>query len=130
VQEVAAAIAVSTRLADVTEVSTRLLLHQLGWRGSVVRSSELAARQERSARLADLALAVGADEYLCGTGGAKYLDEMPFREYGIQVWYVNLPDREPWQAGRKVSGVHWVAKMGAPSLHKFLNNSYQTCMNV
>src|SRR5262245_50870242 len=46
VQEVAAAVAVSPRLADVTEVSTRLLLEALGWRGSVVRSSELAARQE------------------------------------------------------------------------------------
>lgn len=117
VQEVAAAIAVGARLAEVTEISTRLLLDLLGWRGSVVRSSDLAARQERSARLADLALAVGADEYLCGTGGAKYLDEWPFREYGILVSYFGMPDRDPWPAARKVSALHWVAEMGAALQH-------------
>jgi WbqC-like protein family len=111
VQEVAAAVAVSPRLADVTEVSTRLLLAALGWRGSVIRSSELAARQERSARLADLALAVGADEYLCGPGGAKYLNEVPFKEYGIRVRYVGLPDDVRWQAGRKVSALYWMTRM-------------------
>jgi hypothetical protein len=120
VEDVAAAIAVSTLLADVTEVSTRLLLKQLGWRGSVIRSSELAARRERSARLADLALAVGADEYLCGTGGAKYLDETPFREYGIAVRHIGLPDRDPWRAGRKVSVLHWVAGFGGAALSEAL----------
>jgi hypothetical protein len=122
VQEVAAALAVSTRMADVTETSTRVLLAAMGWRGSVVRSSKLHARQERSARLADLALAVGADEYLCGTGGARYLDETPFKEYGIQVRYVGLPDREPWQAGRKVSGLHWLANASWTSLSALLSN--------
>lgn len=115
-QEVAAAIAVSTRLADVTEVSTRVLLERLGWRGHVVRSSELAARPERSARLADLTLVVGADVYLCGTGGAKYLDESPFTEHGLQVRYVSPPDDAPWLAGRKVSALHWLAGMERVSL--------------
>jgi hypothetical protein len=118
VREVAAAIAVSTRLADATEVSTRLLLGTLGWRGSVVRSSELHARHERSARLADLALAVGADEYLCGTGGAKYLDEAPFREHSIHVRYFNLSKGDHWQAGQNVSAVYWVARRGVSALVK------------
>lgn len=116
VQEVAAAIAVSTRLADVTEVSARVLLERLAWRGHVVRSSELAARPERSARLVDLTLAVGADVYLCGTGGAKYLDEGLFREHGPQVRYVSPPDGAPWQVGRKVSALHWLAGMERASL--------------
>jgi hypothetical protein len=120
VQEVANAIAVSTRLVDVTELSTRLLLNLLGWRGIVVRGSDLAARQERSARLADLTLAVGADEYLCGTGGARYLDERPFGEYGIQVRYFEIPDRDPWPAGHKVSALHWAAKIGAVPLQGVL----------
>jgi hypothetical protein len=106
VQEVAPAVAVSTRLADVTEVSTRLLLKQMGWRGSVVRSSELAA--------------IGADEYLCGTGGAKYLDEAPFREHGIHVRYVGLPDGGQWQAGRKVSALHWMVALDETSLCRTL----------
>ena len=120
VGEVATAIAVSTRLADVTEVSTRLLLKRLGWRGSVVRSSELAARQGRSARLADLSLAIGADEYLCGTGGTKYLDERPFRDYSIGVRYINLPNDDRSTAGRKVSALHRMSTTEAASLVKTL----------
>lgn len=111
VQEVATAITVKTRLADVTEVSTRILLERLGWRGHVVRSSELAARPERSTRLADLTLAVGADVYLCGTGGAKYLDETPFREHCLAVHYISPPDDAPWRASRKVSALRWLAEL-------------------
>lgn len=122
VQEVAAAIAVGARLADVTEVSTRTLLNLLGSQGRTIRSSTLVARPERSARLADLALAVGADEYLCGTGGAKYLDEAPFTEHGIRVRYLGLPEREPWQVGRKVSALHWVAWMDTTSLREALQH--------
>jgi hypothetical protein len=116
VQEVAAAIAVSTRLADVTEVSTRALLAHLGWRGHIIRSSSLAARPERSARLADLTLAAGADVYLCGTGGAKYLDETPFRENGLQVRYVHPPSDAPWEASRTVSALRWLADVDRFSL--------------
>jgi hypothetical protein len=127
VQYVALAIAAGARLADATEVSTRLLLKRLGWRGSVVRSSELPARQERSARLADLTRTVGADEYLCGTGGTKYLDEAPFREHGIQVRYVSLPEGEPWRAGRKVSAVRWMAEVGAELVQRGLLDERASC---
>jgi hypothetical protein len=109
VAEVSAAVALSSRLVDVTEVSTRVLLERLGWHGHVVRSSTLAARPERSARLADLTLAVGADEYLCGTGGARYLDEVPFKAYGLPVRYVSLPGHPRWRAGRRVSAMYWMS---------------------
>jgi hypothetical protein len=112
VQYVAVAIAAGARLADVTEVSTRFLLKRLGWHGSVVRSSDLTARLERSDRLADLARAVGADVYLSGTGGATYLDEAPFREHGLTVRYFGLPERDTWQNSRKVSALHWLATVG------------------
>jgi hypothetical protein len=108
VEELAASLVVSTRLADVTEASTRMLLDLLGWRGSIVRSSTLAARTARSARLADLACAVGADEYLCGTGGAKYLDVRPFEERGVQVRYFCPPEIE--LVNRKVSALYWLAR--------------------
>ena len=118
VSEVSAVVALSTRLVDVTEVSTRLLLERLGWRGHVVRSSTLTARPERSARLADLTLAVGADVYLCGTGGAKYLDEAPFGECDLQVRYVSLPNGGCWRAGREVSALCWMAETAQAALQK------------
>jgi len=116
VHEVSAAIAVSARLADVTEVSTRLLLERLGWRGHVVRASTLAARSGRSARLADLTLAVGADEYLCGAGGAKYLIEAPFMAHGLQIRYFTVPRSELCGASREVSALWWMAVMARASL--------------
>jgi hypothetical protein len=112
VHTVAATVATGTHLADITQLSTQLMLKHLGWRGSLIRSSDLAARQHRSARLADLALAVGADEYLCGTGGARYIDEAPFTEYDIHVRYVSLPPAGSWQQGRKISALHWLATIG------------------
>lgn len=116
VAEVSAAVALSSRLVDVTEVSTRVLLERLGWGGHVVRSSTLAARLERSIRLADLTLAVGADEYLCGTGGAKYLDEAPFTEHSLPVRYFSLPDDPRWRADRSVSALYWMSGMERASL--------------
>lgn len=109
VQTVAAAISSSGRLADVAELSTRLLLGLLGWRGLVVRSSDLVVSSDRSARLADLAVSVGALEYLCGTGGAKYLDEAPFLARGIGVRYLRLPEHAELRLGNRVSALYWLA---------------------
>ncbi|RJQ79997.1 hypothetical protein D5S17_09510 [Pseudonocardiaceae bacterium YIM PH 21723] len=113
------------RLAEITEESTRALLQLLNWRGMVIRSSELAVRGERSARLADLALAVGADRYLCGPGGAKYLSTQPFNEYGIEVGYPAPPSRTAWQANRGVSTLHWVAEIGFAELRQGLLGAEQ-----
>lgn len=71
--------------AAVAEATTRALLNLLGWRGTIVRSSDLAASADRSVRLADLTTAVGADTYLCGTGGLRYLDHHPFAERQLNV---------------------------------------------
>ncbi|MFJ7949520.1 WbqC family protein [Streptomyces sp. NPDC096354] len=65
--------------AAVAEATTRAMLNLLGWRGTIVRSSALAASPGRSVRLADLTNAVGAGTYLCGTGGLRYLDRRPPR---------------------------------------------------
>ena len=62
------------QLAEIATASTQSLLKLVGWSGQVVRSSEIAARPERSFRLADLTLAVDATDYVCGTGGARYLN--------------------------------------------------------
>jgi hypothetical protein len=78
----------SDRLADVAEASTLALLRLLGWQGDVRRSSALPSGGDRSARLADLAVAVDAGTYLCGTGGRRYLDPDPFNTRDIKItWY-------------------------------------------
>jgi len=81
----------SGHLTDVAEASTRVILRALGWQGQIVRSSTFNVHPERSQRLADLTAATGSSEYLCGPGGARYLDEKPFAELGLGVRYVSVP---------------------------------------
>lgn len=123
VDEVLVALELSTGLADVAEVSTRSLLSRLGWHGRVVRSSTLPARSDRSARLADLTKAVGADTYLCGPGGAKYLDEGSFAELGLTVAYPEPPrwTREP--ATRAISALWAFAMLGPEGVREELRTT-------
>lgn len=100
VTEVMEAFARSDRLAEISQASTLALLRALGWTGTTCWSSELAVRPGRSQRLADLTVAVGASTYLCGTGGARYLDQAPFVSSGIGVTCV----RPPQPPGRPAAG--------------------------
>lgn len=95
----------SDRTAEITEVSTRVLLDLLGWRGQVIHSSDLPARSGRSQRLADLAAATGADAYLCGTGGMRYLVPELFWKQGISVVPFRIPAEGVWACGREVSAL-------------------------
>jgi hypothetical protein len=79
------------RLADVSTEATAEMLRLLGWPGVMVRSSDIPARSGRSERLADLASAVGATAYLCGTGGSRYLDPLPFTTLGLRVEFFQSP---------------------------------------
>ena len=106
----------SGKTATVTETSARILLDVLGWKGQILRSSELLARPGRSQRLADLAAAVGADSYLCGTGGMKYLDEAPFAAQRITVVPFRMPTVRIWSSGRQVSALWALATLGSAAL--------------
>lgn len=108
-------IAETDRLHEIAELSTRVLLDALGWTGTVVRSSDLDARAERSTRLADLTRAVGADTYICGRGGARYLDPSGFDRLGLAVDYFGQPpwiDPATWEIGQRVSATWALAKYG------------------
>ena len=108
-------IAETDRLHKIAELSTRVLLDALGWTGAVVRSSDLDARTDRSARLADLTRAVGADTYICGRGGARYLNPSEFDRLGLAVDYFGQPtwiDPAIWEAGQRVSAAWALAKCG------------------
>jgi hypothetical protein len=98
------------RLVDIAEASTVLLLQLLGWHGTVLHSSHLPARNDRSERLADLTVAVGGTEYLCGTGGRRYLSTEPFAERGVAVKWFEVPapydmQFDLWSSARQVSAL-------------------------
>jgi len=96
-------------LAQVGELSTRLLLNDLGWHGTVVRSSSFNVSGERSARLAELSSQFGSRRYLCGTGGARYLDIKPFEERQIAVQYVAVPDIPLLKQRKNATALWWLS---------------------
>ncbi|MGW5349509.1 WbqC family protein [Streptomyces sp. NPDC004031] len=102
------------RTAAVAEATTRVLLDVMGWRGTIVRSSDLAASPERSLRLADLTTAVSADTYLCGTGGLRYLDHRPFADRRLHVHPFQPPVTAGglWTGAAKVSALWALAAYG------------------
>ncbi|MGW7459047.1 WbqC family protein [Streptomyces sp. NPDC054797] len=115
-QEPVAASFGSGRTAVVAEISARSLLGLLGWKGQILRSSDLTARPGRSQRLADLAAAIGARSYLCGTGGMKYLDSAPFAAQGLAVIPFLTPPGGIWGSGRQVSALWALATLGPAAL--------------
>lgn len=111
------AVTESRGTAAVAEATTWSLLNILGWRGSVLHSSDLTltASPDRSARLADLTTAVGADTYLCGTGGMRYLDRRLFAERGLSIHAFRPPIAEDlWTGAAKVSAL-WAFAAYGPS---------------
>ena len=114
--EITDLLAATDRLDDVAESSTRGLLRLLGWSGRIVRSNSLPARPGRSQRLADLASAVGANAYLCGEGGMRYLDHTPFRSAGITVVPLKTPtalSSSVWTRARRITGLWAVMTAGS-----------------
>ncbi|MEU0520869.1 WbqC family protein [Streptosporangium sp. NPDC006007] len=65
---------------------------RLGRPRPIHRSSDLGARAGRSDRLANLTCTVGATTYLCGTGGAWYLDPWPFATHGLATELFTVPE--------------------------------------
>jgi hypothetical protein len=104
------------KTADVAEASTRILLELLGWKGPILRSSHLPARPGRSQRLADLAQATGARGYLCGTGGMTYLDTSVYTARDITLVPFHPPAGMPWDAGRRISAIHALMRLGPQAL--------------
>ncbi|MFE6872320.1 WbqC family protein [Kitasatospora sp. NPDC057692] len=113
------------RTAQIAEASTRLLLDLLGWPGVVVRSSALAAQAGRTRRLVDLCRAVGATSYLCGTGGARYVEPLLFVEAGIELRSFSVPATGIWAGGRTVSAVHSLMVHGTEAVRRGIETRQQ-----
>jgi len=110
--------ATTDRLDDVAEASTRLLLDLLNWPGKVVRSDQFEVRLGRSGRLADLTVSVGASHYLCGTGGARYLDAVPFAAAGVRVHYLQPPTGGIWADARRLSSLTALMAIGPAAFRR------------
>jgi hypothetical protein len=113
----------TAQLVDVAEASTQALLKIIGWHGTMIRSSEFIVSSERSARLADLTLAVGATDYICGTGGAGYLQAHSFTERGLAIRYFSVPEAQTsdiWRGAKRVSAIAAISDAGAASLGRSL----------
>ncbi|SCE11681.1 WbqC-like protein family protein [Streptomyces sp. DvalAA-14] len=106
----------SDRTGVVAENSTRVLLDLLGWRGEIIRSSQLQARRERSQRLSDLAAVTGATTYLCGPGGLRYVDHAPFEAADVLVEPFLTPADGLWSNSRRLSALHTLSELGATGL--------------
>jgi hypothetical protein len=107
------------RLADIAEQTTVEILRIMRWPGVIFRSSELSARSGRSERLADLTSKVGVTTYLCGTGGSRYLDHVPFRTRGLQVAMFTPPphpDEVACQAPQRLTALTDLAAVGPVTL--------------
>lgn len=73
------------RLVELDMALTRWVMDCLGIATPIVFSSDLGVEGSRSELLADLCLAVGADTYLSGPGGRRYMDLEVFDERGVGV---------------------------------------------
>jgi hypothetical protein len=73
-------------LADLNVEVTRWLAGALGITTRTLRASELGpAREDPTGRLVDLCVALGADTYLAGQDGARYMDPAQFEARRIAV---------------------------------------------
>ena len=73
------------RLIELDVAVIELLCGWLGIKREMARSSELGIEGERSERLLNICLAMGASRYLSGNAAKVYLDTEMFTRHGIEV---------------------------------------------
>ena len=77
------------RLCDLDVAAIKLICGWLGLTRDMMRSSEIGIGGERSERLLNLCLHVGADCYLSGNAAQEYLDVELFAEHGVKIEWQN-----------------------------------------
>ncbi len=79
------------KLADLNETIIRETTGLLGIKKKFVRASDLNAQGEKSALLVNICKELGADEYLSGASGSRYMDSSLFEREGIGVSFHHYP---------------------------------------
>lgn len=75
------------RLLDLNLAVETFFFELAGFRGRVVRSSELPVSGIKSDRILSICMALGAKTYLSGPAGIDYLDLGSFAEHGIEILF-------------------------------------------
>lgn len=79
------------KIADLNETLIRLICEILSIKSvKVIRASELDVSGKSTELLINICKAVGADTYLSGFGGKKYMDEKLFEKNGIKLKYYEV----------------------------------------
>lgn len=126
-REIVDLIGKTDHLDDIAVASTIVLLELVEWPGVAVRSSSFAVSDERSRRLVDLTERVDATTYLCGTGGARYLEHDAFDERRIDVLYCRPPPAHVerlWVDARRLTGIGALATYGPDRVRTELQRAH------
>ncbi len=79
------------KLVGLNETLVKMICELLGIKSvKFVQASELAASGTETKLLVNICKAVGADTYLSGFGGKKYMDEDAFEKEGIRLEYYDF----------------------------------------
>lgn len=76
-----------TKLIDLNETILKFIIKTLGIQAKFIKASSLDIRGKSTDLLIEICKAVGADTYLSGPSGKKYLEEQRFRDESIQLIY-------------------------------------------
>jgi hypothetical protein len=87
------------RLSDVNRAFVTAITQHLGIETVFSWSTDHPTRGEKSLRLLDLALAIGADEYVSGPAARDYLDVSAFEREGVKVRWMDYSSYPEYSQG-------------------------------
>lgn len=71
------------KLVDLNETIIRYIIQELGVKVKIVKSSDFNPQGQKTDLLIDMCKRLGADTYLSGEGGHRYVDESKFRKQNL-----------------------------------------------
>ena len=103
------------------------ILKVCGWNGRVLSDMHFSG-VSRTGRLVALTQLSGSSGYLCGSGGARYLDGAEFQRQGIVVRYVQMGQFvAEWDVtdARRLSALDFLCRLGLSKFLESLNDNVE-----
>jgi hypothetical protein len=91
--------AATQRLSDVNRAFLEAICGTLGVTTPITWSTDHETREDKSLRLLDLSLALGADEYVSGPAARDYLDVEAFEREGVRVSWMDYSGYREYPQG-------------------------------